>query len=120
MSTGVRRGRSNRCGAAPALDPTDARRDRQGEAKQRRIEAGQLDRIVLRAFVPDIRDVLYAKMPDGSFIRPSAKVDAMLAAVGIENLPNELKQLLVTGVQQRLRKSRGQGRFKVGASVTGH
>lgn len=53
MSTRVRRGRSNRCGAALALDPLGRR---QGEAKQRRIEAGQLDLFVLHAFVPTPED----------------------------------------------------------------
>ena len=37
-------------------------------------------------------------MPDGSPIRPSAKVDTILAALGLEDLPLDLKLLMMSGI----------------------
>ena len=42
--------------------------------------------------------VVTAEMPDGTPIRPSAKVDTILASLGFEDLPMDLKLLMMSGI----------------------
>lgn len=55
-----------------------------------------------------IYEILHGTMPDGSPIRATAKVEAMLAAAGIENAPQALKVILGRGVVQGPSRSRGR------------
>lgn len=45
-----------------------------------------------------IHEILHGTMPDGSRIGTPAKVEAMLAVVGLENAPKALKVILGRGI----------------------
>ncbi|MFF8802525.1 MULTISPECIES: hypothetical protein [unclassified Methylobacterium] len=47
-----------------------------------------------------VHEILFATMPDGSPITPSVKVDAMLAAAGIDTVPATLRAVIARGVSQ--------------------
>lgn len=53
-----------------------------------------------------INDLLHATMPDGSAISTAVKIDAMLAAVGIESIPVALRRIMARGINQRRDKAR--------------
>lgn len=48
-----------------------------------------------------IYEILYASMPDGSPISTGVKMDAILAAAGIESVPAALRSIIARGINQR-------------------
>ncbi|ACB80546.1 hypothetical protein Mpop_2384 [Methylorubrum populi BJ001] len=53
-----------------------------------------------------INDLLHATMPDGSPISTAVKIDAILAAAGIDTAPLAFRRILARGINQRRNKAR--------------
>lgn len=55
-----------------------------------------------------IHEILFATMPDGSPITTLVKVDAMLAAAGIDTVPATLRAVIARGISQWRGAKHGQ------------